>query len=120
MKFFRNNPKSEKLKFISVKTPSTTYEIPYGDQPLFIKNNKLIIVKEYEEAFYHMAISPTGKWQILNISPKQTSKGRINRENASCKEKSKGNDFFLGSYCAKIWDEDKKESVLIEQDWACP
>lgn len=120
MKFFRNNPKTDKLKFIQVKTPDSVYEIPYGDQPLFIRNKELIIVKEYEEAFYHMSISPKGKWKILNVRSSQTAKGRINRENADCKTKTKGNEYFLGSYCAKIWDEDKKDSVLIEQDWTCP
>lgn len=122
MKFFRNNPKSKDIIFTNVKMGKKNFKIPYGDQPLLIWKGGLIIIKDYDDYLYHLSISTNGKWKVKYVPAKIIKKGRISKSSVQCKErpKTKPNEYFLGSYCSKIWNEDKKDYEIIEQQWACP
>lgn len=120
IKFLRNNPKSDKMIFTKVKTKNAEYEIPYGDQALFFWKNSLIVISSYDDYIYELSITKDGKWKAINIPPKLLKKARVSKSDISCKQKSKGNEFFLGSYCMRLWDEDKKDYQVVEQSWACP
>lgn len=120
MKFFRNNPKTEKIKFTQVKVGKKIFEIPYGDQPLMIWKKGLILIKDYEDYLYHLSIKESGNWKILYVPSRLIKKGRVSKNNIKCKEKAKPNKYFLGSYCSKIWNEDKKDYEIVEIQWSCP
>tara|TARA_Y100000385_G_C13041104_1_gene615307 strand:- start:460 stop:1209 length:750 start_codon:yes stop_codon:yes gene_type:complete len=120
MQFFRNNPKSKQVVLTKVKTAGKVYEIPYGDQPLMIWKKGIILIKDYEEFLYHLSVNESGKWKVVYVPSRIIKKGRISKSNIECSEKSKGDENFLGSYCSRIWNEDKKDYVEIEQQWACP
>lgn len=121
VQFYRNNPHSDKIKFVTVKRDKNqSYEIPYEDQPLLIYNNNIVIIRDYENVFYLFSISQDGKWKIINLPADIIKRGRIHRESAECKNKKGADEYFLGSFCNKIWNEDTKETEIIEQDWACP
>lgn len=120
LKFFRNNPKSKSVIFTKVFIGKDVYEIPYGDQPLMIWRDGLIVIKHYDDYLYHLSISSDGKWKVVHVPPKLIKKGRISKSNTQCKERAKPNEYFLGTYCSKIWNEDKKDYELVEQQWPCP
>lgn len=120
MQFFRNNPKTNHIALTKVKTNGKVYEIPYGDQPLMIWKKGLILIKDYEDFLYHLSVSESGQWKVVYLPPRIIKKGRISKSSSQCSKKTLADTFFLGSYCSKIWNEDTKDYVVIEQQWACP
>ena len=38
----------------------------------------------------------------------------------AARKKKSADEYFLGSFCNQIWNEDTKGAEIIEQDWACP
>lgn len=119
-KFLRNNPKSEKFVFTKVKTKGTTFEIPYGDNPLMIWKNSLIVMSGFEDFLYQLSIGKDGKWKVIYVPSYLIKKARVSKNDVQCEKRAKGNEYFLGSFCTKIWNEDNKDYQIIEQDWACP
>lgn len=97
------------------------YYIPLRDTPYYIKNDKLIILKEIEDFSFYLAIS-----QLGNITPIQPRKSELetafkHTENVrECPEDKDLNNYFLGSYCRKIYNFDTKKVDIIRIDWACP
>jgi len=120
LKFFRNNPKSDLVIFTKVKMGKDIYEIPYGDQPLMVWKKGLILIKDYEDFLYHLSVSKDGKWKVVSVPYNALKKGRVSRNNVECSEKAKPDQYFLGSYCSKIWNDDTQDYEVIEQQWACP
>jgi hypothetical protein len=121
IKFFKNNPKDKELKFVTaIVDEKTEFEIPYGEQGLLVWQNNLIVIQEYDDILYHLAISPTGVWKIINVPLDILQKARMEREPISCPSKNESNRFFQGASCSRIWNEDSKKLVTLTQDWACP
>ncbi len=53
-------------------TGAENYFIPIDDQPLFIKDKSLHILKEDEGFFYVLKIDPKGDWKIVDIDLTKT------------------------------------------------
>lgn len=120
--FLRNNPRSEKVIFTKVqdKASKVIYQIPYGEQPLYIKHGKLHLISDFEHMSYGLSISKDNKWQAVKLSSPLMRKAIQQKESANCKKTFKPSKYFQGSYCNKIWNEDTKKTVIIEQSWSCP
>lgn len=100
---------------------AVTYQLPLGDQPLFIKNKELHILREEEGLFYVLKISSTGDWKIADVDLSRLSYWEDKRENTTCpveKEKTKS-IYFESSFCKKIWDEDTKSLLTIKLNEGC-
>ena len=120
--FLRNNPLSQKIVFPTLINHENEmkYQIPYGEQPLFIKNKKVFLVGDFEDINYTISISTSGKWRIENTPQSLITMAIDKKENTECEKKIIKDSFFTGSYCTKIWDEDQKRLVTLEQSWSCP
>jgi hypothetical protein len=120
--FLRNNPGSKKLVFTTVlnKDNGVSYDIPYGEQPLYMKDNRLHFVNDFEDLIYGLSIDKNNKWRALEISPTEISKALSVKEEVKCQKSLKQTQFFQGSYCSKIWNVDTKKTIIVEQSWSCP
>ncbi len=120
--FLRNDPKSAAIILPKVKNHDTgmTYSLPYGDQPLFIKNSKVYLTSDFENKDFSMSITESGKWNIELLDPQDISKAIRLKESVDCKKSFKPDAFFAGSYCTKIWNITQNKTNLIEQQWSCP
>jgi hypothetical protein len=107
---------------VQVFSPTpVTYQLPLGDQPLFIKNKELHILREEDGLFYFLKISSTGDWKVEDVDMSRLSFWEDKRENVTCpveKEKSKS-IYFESSFCKKIWDEDTKTTLIIKMNEGC-
>ncbi|MFT6630184.1 MAG: hypothetical protein ACJAS4_000118 [Bacteriovoracaceae bacterium] len=125
-KFLKTISKSEHMIF----TPITVYNgktelkylIPYQDQPVLIKNGKIVTIKDYDDFYYQLAISNEGEISIENIPP-STIRFAHDKKLTEFKcptEMLIDNTYFKKSYCQKIYDLDKKKLVTIQYGWSCP
>jgi hypothetical protein len=102
-------------------TEVATYQLPLGDQPLFIKDKSLHVLREEDGLFYFLKIGRTGDWKIEDVDMSRLSFWEEKRENTNCpaeKEKTKS-QYFESSFCKKIWDEDSKSSLTIKLNEGC-
>lgn len=120
MKFFINNPKSKDIIFTSIKIGKNSYEIPYGDQALMVWNKSLVIIKNYDDYLYQLSVNDQGQWKVINLPSHLLKKGRISKSDVPCEKKALPDQYFLGSYCTKIWNEDIKDYQVAQQSWSCP
>lgn len=100
----------------------TRYNIPYGDQISVIKNNQLIVLKDYEDFYYKLAISPNGDFQPVSL-PNSLVQKALNRKikEIECPDEQEiDEDFFKKSYCQKVLDLDTNRLRLIQFSWSCP
>jgi hypothetical protein len=99
-----------------------TYFLPLGDQPLFIKDQNLYIMKEEDGFFYVLKVGPEGEWKIEDIDFTKLSQWEDHRENMSCPtEKAKKAPAMFGvEFCKSVWDENSKKPVLVKMHQGCP
>jgi hypothetical protein len=111
------------LQKISVEHPqkTLTYYAPLGDQPLFIKNKKIFLIKEEDHLFYFLSISPEGSWRIENLSFELLNLWEAKRTKVQCPKNSSSviNSRFEIPICKLIWDEDLKRTVLVRMHLGC-
>lgn len=98
------------------------YQLPLGDQPLFIKNKELYVLREEEDLFYFLKVSPDGKWKIENVDFKRLGEWENKKENATCPvDKSMSAPaIFNVEFCKSIWDEGLKRPVVVKMHQGCP
>jgi hypothetical protein len=126
VKFLKNSPKSEHVIFTPITLYSGTekvlYEVPYQDQPILIKNNKIIVLKDYDDYYYQLAIGPNGKFEVANLPHTLISKALSQKiKETKCPEEMKFNDnYFKKTYCQKILDLDTNSLKTIQYAWSCP
>jgi hypothetical protein len=120
--FLRNDPKSSAIILPKVKNHTTgkEYNVPYGDQPLFIKDNKLYLTSDFESKDFSISITSSGKWVLQKIDPSMLEKSVRLKESLDCKKSFPSDSYFTGSYCTQIWNFSEKKLNMIEQQWSCP
>lgn len=98
-----------------------TYQVPLGDQPLFIKDKDLYVLKEAEELFYILKISQTGEWKIVDLDLSELSTWEDKRTVVDCpkSEKLTSPEVFGVGFCKQIWDEGQKKLVLVKMHQGC-
>lgn len=98
-----------------------TYYLPIEDQPLFIKNNELYVIKEEDGLFYVLKIAENGDWKIENLDFTKLSTWEDKRSEVSCpKDPNKlAPKAFAVEFCKTVWDEDLKKSVIVKMHQGC-
>lgn len=106
---------------VDILDDDLSYYIPLRDTPYFIKNGKLVILKEFEDLSYYLSISSNGKITPIKPSKDDLKTAFKYSENIlECPENKDLNNYFLGSYCRQIYNFDKKKVQVARIDWACP
>lgn len=109
---------------VTVFTPTgaVNYFIPIDDQPLFIKDQALHIVREEEGFFFVLKIEASGEWKIVDVDLTRLSDWEVKREYTACpaaeKEKKTPKEFGV-TFCKTVWDEDLKKSVVVRMNAGC-
>lgn len=103
------------------ETPQDFY-LPLNDQPLFIKDKSLHIIREDEELFYALKVSLPGQWNVVDLDFTKLSEWEDKRENVSCPvDRNKTTPKIFGvEFCKSIWDEDLKKPVVVKMHQGCP
>jgi hypothetical protein len=99
----------------------TTYYLALGDQPLFIKNKEVYVLREEDGLFYFLKINSSGEWKVEDVDMARLSYWEDKRENVPCpidKEKVKS-EFFHSNFCKKVWDEDTKTTLIMKLSEGC-
>lgn len=102
-------------------TGAVTYQLPIDDQPLFIRDKALHIVKEDEGFFFVMRVEPGGDWKVVNIDLTKLSEWEDKRGYVTCpveKEKKTPKEFGV-TFCKSVWDEDLKRPVVVRMHAGC-
>jgi hypothetical protein len=102
------------------ETGPVTYQIPINDQPLFIKNRELYILKEEDGFYFNLKISENGNWQIVNLDMTQLSTLEEKRQEAVCPtDKEKDPGIFSTVFCKTVWDMETKKTVTMKLLQGC-
>lgn len=99
----------------------TQYQLPINDQPLFIRNGELYILREENDLFYFLSVSSSGDWKIQNIDMTRLSEWSEHRSETPCPKDSHRADvkYFEHEFCKFIWDEDLKNKVIVKMHKGC-
>ena len=102
------------------ETGAVTYQLPINDQPLFIKNKELYILREDEGLYYTLKISENGDWKIVHIDMTQLSTLEERRQYVDCpKENEKPALIFGIEFCKSVWDLEAKKTVIVKMHQGC-
>lgn len=98
-----------------------TYLLPIGDQPLYIKNKDLHILREEDGFFYMLRISQNGDWKVENVQTSKLSEWEDKRAEVVCpKDKTKLDPGVFGiEFCKTVWNEDLKKAVVVKLHQGC-
>jgi hypothetical protein len=99
----------------------STFLLPLGDQPLFIKSGLLYVVREEEDYFYILTVSLQGEWKIAEIDQSQLSVWEEKRTEVDCPKDNqpKAPSVFGVEFCKSVWNEDTKKTVVIKMHLGC-
>lgn len=97
------------------------YHLPIGDQPLYLKNKEMFVLKEAEEFFFMMKISENGEWRIENADMSKLSEWEDKRSEVTCPKDSIKPDpnLFGVEFCKSIWHDDLKKNVTVKLYQGC-
>lgn len=97
------------------------YQLPLKDQPLFIKDKELHIIKEDHDFFYSLKISHDAKWKVADFPKENLSLLESKRSNIECPKDqfSIRRDIFSREFCKSIWSEDLKKNITIKMHMGC-
>lgn len=96
------------------------YTLALGDQPLFIKNKSLYILKEEDSFYYMLKVSSDGEWKIENVNLAELSKWEDRRQNVKCPEdKERAPSVFQNEFCKTVWDTDLSKTVIVRMFEGC-
>jgi hypothetical protein len=98
-----------------------TYLLPLGDQPIYIQNKSLHILKEEDGFYFMLKISPQGEWKIVDLEPLKLNEWESHRQNVNCpkEETPSKTTVFENEFCKTVWDIDKKRTVVIKLQNGC-
>ncbi len=98
------------------------YILPLEDQPLFIKDKELIVLREVEGLYYALKVSTTGEWKVIPLDQTNLSQWEDKRETVTCpieKVATPHPKEFNLEFCKNIWDEDQKKTVIVRMYQGC-
>ena len=97
-----------------------SYNIPLGDQPLFIKARELYLLKEEDGFYYTLKVSEKGEWKVVDLDMTQLSVWENKRSEVSCpKDDLKAPNIFTVQFCKTVWDVDAKKTVVMRVQQGC-
>lgn len=103
-------------------TEVISYYLPLGDQPLFIKDKKLHILKEDEGLFFLLVIGPQGDWKVRAMDFTKLSQFEENRSEVPCPKELiiSPNKAFNTAFCKTVRDADQNKNVIVQLKLGCP
>ncbi len=112
----------DKIHLFETDKKITTYYASYGARPLFIKENRLFFLEDFDNELYQISLSVDGGLKLENLPTRLFSQaqGKRIKEIKCPKEKKQKEDRYLSSYCQKIWDIDSNKMKTIQVFWSCP
>lgn len=98
-----------------------TYYLPLNDQPLYVKNNELVVLKEAEDFFYALNINDKGDWKIDQLDLTQLGQWELKKQEVECpKIKTEPAPKAFGiEFCKSIWNEETKRPVVVKFYQGC-
>lgn len=110
---------AQPIKVYFSETP-TTYLSALDDQPLFMRNNKLYFLKEYDEEFFLLEVSANGDWEIVEMDLTKLTYYEDKKTNIDCpNNKIENSQAFEVKYCKGIWDETTSKLIPVEMYQGC-
>lgn len=97
------------------------YYLPLSDQPLFIKNKELYVLKEEDDFFYVLKVSPSGEWKIVDLDFTKLSSWQEKKQNVPCPEdkNKKVPNLFGTQFCKSVFNEDTGKPVTVKMQLGC-
>lgn len=97
------------------------YRLPIGDQPLYLKGRDLVVLKEEDNFFYALRVSPDGTWKIENVDLTKLTEYDDKKENVTCPKDATrlAPKEFGVEFCKSIWNEDSKKNVVVKMHQGC-
>lgn len=121
--FLKELPQDGSLALVQVEGLQSKHKfyIPVKDTPIFIRDNKMILMREdSDNQSYYMTLSKNGKFTLGNILQSTIKLAHKYMEpERNCPE-STPNKHYLGHFCRKIYNFDLMKVETIRLDWACP
>lgn len=98
-----------------------TYQLPIGDQPLFIKGKDVHVLREEDGFFYMLRISQNGDWKIENVDSTKLSEWEDKRSEVACpKDSTKLSPAVFGiEFCKTVWNDDLKKIQVVKLHQGC-
>lgn len=98
-----------------------TYQLPLGDQPLYIKGKALHVLREEDGFFYMLRVSLNGDWKIESVDSSKLSEWEDKRSEVTCpKDKTKLAPAVFGiEICKTVWNDDLKKSQVVKFHQGC-
>lgn len=98
-----------------------TYQLPLGDQPLFVKDKSLYVLRDEEDFFYMLKVTSSGEWSVEATDLSELTQWTDRRLEVKCpKSDLKVPAAFGSHFCKSIWDEDAKKTVIALMHLGCP
>lgn len=101
------------------KDAPVDYLLPLGDQPLYLTGKHLYVLREDDELFYTLRISPDGEWRIVPTELSKLSLREGRRDNAKCPDEKTSTEIFKNDFCKSIYDEKEERTVIIRMHQGC-
>ena len=101
------------------KDAPVDYFLPLGDQPLYLSGEHLYVLREDDEVFYTLRISPDGKWMIVPTEFSRLSQREARRDNAKCPDEKTSTEIFKNDFCKSVFDEKEERAVVIRMHQGC-
>lgn len=98
-----------------------TYSLPLNDQPLFIKNKSLYVLKEEDSFFFALKVEANGDWKIEDLDMTRLSDWEDKKQTVTCpKDKTNSTPKIFGvEFCKTVWDEDLRKEVTVKMHQGC-
>lgn len=97
-----------------------TYYLPINDQPLFLKNKEMYVLKEEDSFFYTLKVQENGEWKVTDLDMSRLSEWEDKKQNVTCpKDKNSAPKVFGTEFCKTVWDEDSKKEVTVKMREGC-
>jgi hypothetical protein len=105
--------------FVYYEKIPVEYRLALMDQPLFIKNKDLYVLKEEDGFFFMIKVSPNGEWKVAAVDFSNLSAWEDKRQNISCPADQSLQSVFGVSHCKTVWDLDLKKTVVVKMHQGC-
>lgn len=99
-----------------------TYRVAHEAIPLFIKDQKLHFLEDFEDNFYQTSVDSKGNIQLVDLPQRLYGQAQSKKiKEIACPEQKKDKkDFYNSTYCQKIWNIDTNKMQTIQVYWSCP
>lgn len=95
------------------------YYLPLNDQPLYLTGKYLYVLREDDEVFYTLRISPEGEWRIVPTEFSKLSSREERRDYAKCPDEKTATDVFKIDFCKSVYDEKEEKSQIVRMHQGC-